>query len=492
MKKKLLETLRHFLIYGISSAFQSLIGFLLLPLLTKHFDPELFGTYTIIVLLATFAGAFFFLGATSTLNRYFFESDSENHVKSVVSSTFYILLFGVVVQVLLATIFKSNLSRVLLDSEDYSTHILIALIGNAFGSLVNFNLLLIRINKKSNQYVFLNVISNILNLSLVYFLLIYDNVGLYAPLVSILIANTLTFFLSVRILKKYLTLSVNLSLFGEYLNFGFAAMLTGLSYYLLDWIDRFLIKEYVSLSEVGIYSVGYKIGMIIHVLLIIPFSLIWSTIRFEYMRDKDNSNFVSRIISYYTIIGLFLTLIVSLFSVEMLNLFVENSDYSQAVKVIPIVMLAHLMYGYINIVDFGILISKKLYFFYSIFLLGAIFNAVLNIIFLPSYGFISSAYITFLTYLFCSTAIYLIGNKYFTIKIELNRVLPPFGVLLLIIHLSKVVELSATHYLIFRFSLLILAIILLFFFWLKLDEKTFILTSLKESTDKLQNKGKKL
>ena len=140
----------------------------------------------------------------------------------------------------------------------------------------------------------------------------------------------------------------------EYIFFGISSSLSGLSYYFLDWIDRYFLKEYATLSDVGIYSIGYKIGMIINVIMIIPFSMIWATLKFQYAKDSDNSEFVTRIISYYTAIGLFLLLVISLFSEELLFVFSGREEYYFAYKIVPIIMLAFLFYGYINILDYGI------------------------------------------------------------------------------------------------------------------------------------------
>ena len=190
--------------------------------------------------------------------------------------------------------------------------------------------------------------------------MIHFNSGIYAPIVGLLTANVIAFVTSLNFIRKFFVANIDTGRIREYIFYGISASLNGLTYFFLDWIDRFFLKEYATLSDVGIYSIGYKIGMIIHIIMIIPFSMIWSTIRFQYAKDSDNSEFVARIISYYTVIGLFLLLITSLFAKELLFIFSGREEYYIAYKIVPIIMIAHLLYGYINIVDFGILISKKL------------------------------------------------------------------------------------------------------------------------------------
>jgi O-antigen/teichoic acid export membrane protein len=219
---------------------------------------------------------------------------------------------------------------------------------------------------------------------------------------------------------------------------------------------------------------GYKIGMIIHVIMIIPFSMIWTTVRMQYAKDKDNSVFITKIISYYTIIGLLLVLMTSLYAKELLMIFSGREEFIVAYKIVPIIMISHLIYGYINIVDFGILISKKLHFFYITFLVAAVLNAILNYFFIPKFGYIAAAYITLLTYIFCSAVIYLLGRKYYLIDIEYLRVFMPFIIVILILLLFAEMKLSLLYVIILKFLVVFVSIFLTYKFWLTKHEKDII------------------
>lgn len=471
MKSKILETGKHTIIYGISSAFQSLIGFLLLPLLTKYYSSEEFGIYSLLILISTLLGAFFFFGSTSTMNRYFFESESETQKKSIVTTTFLITLTGALIQVLIGFLLATKLSILLTNSKSFSNHIFLIILANAFGMLMNFNFVVLRLEKQSKDFVFVNIGSSIINLFLVYILLVKVNLGIYAPIIALLTANFLAFTFTFNIVRKYFTTSINKGNLKEYILFGLSATLNGLTYYLLDWIDRYFIKEYSSLSDVGIYSMGYKIGMIIHVIMIIPFSMIWTTVRMQYAKDKDNSAFVTKIISYYTIIGLSLVLMISLFAKELLMIFSGREEFIIAYKIVPIIMIAHLIYGYINIVDFGILISKKLHFFYITFLIAAILNAIMNYFFIPKFGYIAAAYITLITYLFCTLTIYLIGNKYQYLKVEWLRIISPFLLVFFLLLLSMAIFDSFIYTLLVKTFIIPVYILIIYKFWLTTNEK---------------------
>ena len=110
--------------------------------------------YSLLILVSTLAGAFFYLGTTSTLNRYFFEVDSVEHKKSIVSTTFLIILVGASLQVLLGFIFAAKVSFLLTDSSAYEGHVFLIMLANAFSMLMNYNFMVLRLEMKSKVNIF--------------------------------------------------------------------------------------------------------------------------------------------------------------------------------------------------------------------------------------------------------------------------------------------------------------------------------------------------
>jgi O-antigen/teichoic acid export membrane protein len=474
MKYKILEIGKHTITYGISSAVQGVIGLIFLPLLTRYFNTSDFGVYSLLILISTLSSSFFFFGASSIINRYFFESITQEHRNGIVTTTFSIAVIGAVLQFILAFVFKNYLAIFLIGDIKYSSHVLLVLISGSLGMIMNYNLVILRIEKKSVYYVIINVISNLINIGITYILLKFFDYGLFAPIVGVLVANSLCLILSYPVVHKYLWTKINRQAFGEFLFFGFSTTITGFSYYFLDWIDRYFIKKFASISDVGIYSLGYRIGMIIHILMIIPFSMIWATYRMQNEKSEDNRLFVSKVISYFTIIGLIMVLFTLLFSKEILSIFSRNENFNIAYKIVPIIMLAHLTYGYINIVDFGIYVTKKLYFFYLIFLIAALINGYLNFLLIPKFGYMAAAYITLFTYILCSTSIYFISNHFYKLKVEFSRTIMPYLFILFILILNSSISL---YWNIFsRFFFFIFILILVFVFWLDKNEKKFLKT----------------
>jgi len=77
LTNKVKEAGKHALIYGFGSVLQSMIGFVFIPLYTKYYTPEIYGTFSILTICGTLAATLFGLGAPSSLSRSYFDYSAE-------------------------------------------------------------------------------------------------------------------------------------------------------------------------------------------------------------------------------------------------------------------------------------------------------------------------------------------------------------------------------------------------------------------------------
>ena len=469
--EKLKEVLKHSLIYGLASSMQSLVGFLLLPLLTTYYSTELFGVYSIILLVSTLAGGVFYLGGTSALGRYYFEDDTREYRSKIVSTAIFITMAGAFLLIGIALLTGSILSNWLFHTSIYSSAIILSLVGAAAVFLFNIMTLIVRYEKKSIMFFVVSISVFLLNFSITYVLLTKLDFGILAPIYGLLVANLIGFVVLFILYRNLLTLKPKILYFSLLLKFGLPSLVISLLFYILDWVDRLIIKDLVGLSQVGIYSLGYRLGSAINIIFVIPFALIWAPIRMEYLKQENTDEFMTKVVSYYSIVGMSIVFISILFGREVISLVFHNRDYAPAARVFPIVMLSILFYGYQNILDFGIYLHKKLHYYMVVASAGIIVNVVLNFLLIPHFGYIAAAYVTFLTYLFTSSFIHLVSIRYHRIKLERSRIVIPFVFLALSYFVANV---NTPHWywdVGVRLVLVLFAAIGFYFLWLEDQER---------------------
>jgi O-antigen/teichoic acid export membrane protein len=234
------------------------------------------------------------------------------------------------------------------------------------------------------------------------------------------------------------------------------------------------------MSEVGVYSLGYRLGSMINVLLIMPFGLIWAPIRMQNFKNKNYDFFVTKVISYFFLIGIFIVFVATIYNDILMKVFFKNNQYIAASKIFPIVMLALLVFGLQSILDFGIYYYKKIYYYIIISIFGIFINVGLNIIFIPKYGYLSAAYITLITYLFTTTLIFIVSNKYHLIKIEWARILILCFFLFFFYYLACYTDTFKSFGHLKRIVLLFFSAWIVYRFWLDKKERNQISNFIKK------------
>lgn len=169
-----------------------------------------------------------------------------------------------------------------------------------------------------------------------------------------------------------------------------------LSNTILSMSDRVMINRMCGATDAAYYTIAYSCALVL--------SVLWSSINqawapwcYEMMKKED---FVTIRETVKPILILFSIIVLAsiLVAPELLFL-MGGKDYSTAVYVIPPVMLgyiAQMLYTlYVNIEYF----YKKQTRIMVGTVLAAIFNIVLNFIFIPKYGYIAAAYTTLFGYI---------------------------------------------------------------------------------------------
>jgi O-antigen/teichoic acid export membrane protein len=479
IKSKIKELFSHGIIYGLTSSLQNILGFVLLPILTIYYTPAEFGVYSIILLASALASALFYFGASSALGRFYFDEDSEEYRKEIVSSALLITMLGASLLILLSVLLGKYLSVLLFDSSIYYLHIVLAFSGAAFGFLLNTMTLLLRYEKRSGLFMKVTLVGVGLNFGVTYVLLTIFHFGILAPLYGSLLSMSLSFIFLLGIKLPDLTFKLKSYHLTKILYFGFQFSISGLLFYLLDYADRLIIKELLPMADVGIYSLGSRIAIVINVLLIVPFSLIWAPLRMQYASNENNHEFTVKVFSYLAIAGFTLVSMSILFGDDLMALVFINDKYAGASKVFPLIMLALLFYGFQNIVDFGIYLYKKVYFYTIISLIGIFFNVIMNFWLIPYFGYIASAYITFFTYFLTTALIYLASSRYHKMKLEWVRIWSPFIVLIVLYYLVNFSPIFDFYSLLSRITVGIVLVLLIVFYWLTKSEQKVIRDFLK-------------
>ena len=191
-------------------------------------------------------------------------------------------------------------------------------------------------------------------------------------------------------------------------------LVSSLSDQILSQFDRIMINSIIDSKAAGFYSIGYNIGM----LTLLVISAVQMSIGPDFFRYMKDSNFqkldklVDRMFSFVFIFGLGLILFG-----ENILFFLSDPKFYAGVAVIPPVVAGYVFYGLFAYYSSYISYIKKNIYLMITTLIAGLTNIILNIIYIPKFGFVAAAYTTLVSYFILFFSLWLIEKYLLKLKI---------------------------------------------------------------------------
>ena len=206
-------------------------------------------------------------------------------------------------------------------------------------------------------------------------------------------------------------------------------LIAGLAGMVNETLDRILLKyllidaigEKATMSQLGIYGACYKVSIII-TLFIQAFRYAAEPFFFSQKEDKDSRLVYAKVMNYFVGVCATIFLGVMLF-LDLIKYFIPNPEYWVGLKVVPVLLLANVCLGiYFNQSIWYKMTDKTSYGAY-IAIGGALTTVALNLLLIPSLGYMGSAYATLVVYALMVVSSYIFGQIHFPIPYNLFKVL---------------------------------------------------------------------
>lgn len=249
-----------------------------------------------------------------------------------------------------------------------------------------------------------------------------------------LIASGLTLMIFASDYLK-INFTFNTDLCKQMIKYGFPVMIGGLAFAINESFDKILLGRLlpreIALQEVGKYAACYKLGLFM-VLFRQAYTLGIEPFFFNYAKNEDAPVKYATITKYFAIIGSLIMLCVIVFVDLLKPIMIPNPTYWEAMKVVPLIILANFCLGiYANLSVWYKLRDKTMIGAYiSIF--GAVLTIVLNYVLIPIWSYVGSAIATLLAYGSMMLISYLLGNRFYPIPYDKKAIVGYTGMSILL------------------------------------------------------------
>lgn len=386
-----------FLWYFIGSFAPLLLGFIKTPIFTRHFTKLDFGNLGIISITYTFIGMLLFSWIGSCIWRYYGRYRNDKELKLLYSNLVFLFVISFGILALISGIWYN-----IAENEMIQSLVIYSFFQLIFSQLFQYYMVVIRLLGKVQFYTAFQSIKAFAGLIIALFLVFYLGMDITALVLSLVLVEAFSigilFFLNPAKISLGYT-AIDRTVLLELLQYGSLGLVLNICLLTISYSDRYVIALYQDMEHVGIYDQVYKISQLSVMALV---TIFFNTINPKLLQVLEVNFEASLLYLRKYIFGFFLfgipvVFYLSLFSFEISNILL-GKEFREGFVIMPFVFSATYLHGLSNFFELRLKFSNKMKKLGLIAISTALFNLLLNLVFVRLYGYQWAAYTTLISY----------------------------------------------------------------------------------------------
>ena len=412
-------------IYTIGQVGTKAFGFFLIPVYTRFLSPAEYGIVGYLHVMLQLMSTMLMFGFFGAQTRYYYEFKNEGRRFGEFLFSINMYLIAVLLLICGSLTFWGSYIYGLLKVKNIPFYpYLPIIIWTAFFQIINQMVVSYYLaSKQFKECALLQFLQFAFMTAMILFFVVYMKEGALGKVKGHLVGQMAFFVLFyIPYLRKFV-FRFDKQYVKYALAFGIPIVFHLLAVVLHNSIDRVILEKYVTMEQLGIYSLGYQIGMVMSI-IVIAVNNAWQPNYFDLMssdaHDKGYEN--RRIFALWLVVIGPACLIGMLWAKEFLILFTPE-NYHAADGVVPIIILGYFFQGVYFFAVSPIFQFKKTKVLPFLTGAAALLNIALNFLFIPRFGIYGAAYATLISFCFQSVFVYFMGRKLYNPQFELAKIL---------------------------------------------------------------------
>ncbi len=213
-------------------------------------------------------------------------------------------------------------------------------------------------------------------------------------------------------------------LWRSMLIYSLPLLIAGLPGVANDYIDRIIFKHLYAdpsfaLDQLGVYGANTKLAMLM-VIFVQMFRYAAEPFFFS-QADKSNMRAVfADVMKYFVICAMFIFLFVTLY-IDFFA-YLTGKNFREGIDIVPIMLFANLLLGISFNLSMWYKLSEKTRYAVYITFSGMLVTVLVNVIFIPRYGYHAAAWAHFCSYAVMVIISYFLGQKFYPISYDLKSI----------------------------------------------------------------------
>lgn len=465
-------------IYGVSTIASRVLTFFLTPVYTAAYATAAYGIITIMYSYVSMTNALLTFGMETTFFRYLNKhSDNKQRVynnafASVATVTVIFLLLAIPFSGFLANFVDANHSNTLAEKgihakqaigtthADFLKYIYLFMATVVVDAWCAIPFVKLRADGQPGRYGAIKLGSVLifvgLNLTFIYVIPFWIShqlvghvwmAGWYTKgwvgyvFVSELTSSVVTLLLLMPQLLK-IRFDFDKAMLLSMYSYSWPILIANLSYIVNENMDKVLLGKLLhsnNLQDTGIYGACCKIAVFLSI-FVNAFRLGAEPFFFNHAKNKNAGHTYARIMDYF-VIAVCVIFVALVANIEVLKYFVGHNSPKARLYWTGLPVVPPLLFGYVSL---GIYMNLSVWYKlsdqtkYGLYIsgVGAILTIVLNVVFIPKYSYMASAWASLIAYTSMMVLSYVWGQKNYPIPYNLKKNLAYIIVSVVLVYLS--------------------------------------------------------
>lgn len=420
--------------YGVPTIASRFLGNALNFLLFWWYEPSSTASITQVYAVIPFLNILFTYGLETSYFKFV-----QDHDKTKVFNTFFssIIITTIVLTALL--LWQSNTVAGLIDFAEHPEYIQWVAWILFFDTLSVIPFTKLRQEGRPRKYSFIKVFSIVINVALVLFFLgvcpkLYQEnpqsiwLIAYDPSIGIgyyIIANVIASILTLVLLTKEVwgfRFVFDFTLLKKVMKYSYPLIIVGFGGMINEMLSRLVYTRVLDLPreeemrQLGIFGANYKVAVLITIFIQV-FKMGAEPFFFNQAKEENAPRTYAKVMKFFVIVCaiMWLAIAVNLPLIKYLAYGSNAAAYGEGISIIPILAMGNVFLGiYYNLSVWYKLTNKTLTGAW-ITLAGVVITILLNIWWIPLFGYNGSAWATFICYAFMMIISYQLGQKHYRI-----------------------------------------------------------------------------
>jgi len=443
--------------YGVPTIASRFLGYLLSIFLFRWYGPTVSADITQVYALIPFLNILFTYGLETAYFRFAQKSDRQKLFNTLsISMIATTILFSVVL-----LFFTGKLAEAtsLQSHPDYFRWMIYILF---FDTLSVLPFARLRQQERPRKYALIKVLNVVLTILIVFYylrfcplryaenpsdplLLFYNpNIGIGYYIIGNAVSSATTLLLLWDEWKGF-KIEFDKGLWKEVMHYAYPLVIVGLGGMINEMLSRLVYSYVLHLPEIeekrqlGIFGASYKVAVLI-TMFIQVFKMAAEPFFFKQSEDINAPKTYARVTKFFVIACCFmwLAIVFNLSLIAKLAYGKNFESYNEGVHIIPILAMGSIFLGTYYNLSVWYKLTNKTWTGAWITIAGAVITIVLNIWWIPLFGYTGSAWATFICYAFMMIISYVLGQKHYRIPYAWKK-LTAYLVLAVLLYLLQLI-----------------------------------------------------